>query len=408
MSEWRFTAYDLRSGEKLTDLQVQAWQSSDVLSDAGSWSATVNVDGQAAGSATVQSAQPLLDDDTEEVLLDDDTSHILVGDVEDYTFTTSRRTSVADSTRKGRTLIVAERDGSPVFAGIVWRRRYNAQSRLLELAGSGILSYFDHWVPGLTVTYTATDQFAIVRALVARVQAAAGGDIGLEVTATNSGVTRDRTYPRHDGQTFGGLIRNLSQVENGFDIAGRVEYNAGSVERWLRMWYPRRGRDISATSLQFRAPGNAVLFDMAEDATDMAVTVNALGAGDGPDMLIAPASRTDLIDAGWPGYTTTRAYKDVTNYATLAAHARADVERLSGVEDEEYRVRVDPTDVSRPWGSWDLGDDAVLIVEDDPMYPANDDGTPGLVSLRRVVAHDWSVTDSSEELFVTLARKVIP
>jgi hypothetical protein len=406
MSDWRFTAYDLRSGEKLTDLQVESWQSSDVLSEAGSWSATVNVDGAAASTSTVQSARPLLDD-SGDVLLDEN-SHILVTDPEEYTFATSRRTSVADSTRKGRSLIVAERDGVPVFAGIVWRRRYNAEDRLLEIAGSGLLSYFDHWVPGLSVTYTAQDQFAIVRALVARVQAAAGGDIGLDVTASNSGVNRDRTYPRYDGSTFGELIMNLSRVSNGFDLAGRVEYNAGAVERWVRLWYPRRGRDISATNLQFRAPGNAVLFDMAEDATDMAVTVNALGAGDGPDMLIAPASQTDLIDAGWPGYTTTRAYKDVTDYTTLDAHARADVDRLSGIDSEEYRVRVDPTDVSRPWGSWDLGDDAVLIVEDDPMYPANDDGTPGLVTLRRVVTHDWSVTDSSEELFVTLARKVIP
>ena len=390
MSDWRFTAYDLRTEEKLTDLQVQSWQSSDVLSEAGSWSASVIVDGAPASTIEVLSAPA-------------------VGDpVVAVEVATSRSTSVADATQKGRSLIVAERDGVPVFAGIVWRRRYNAESRLLDLAGSGILSYFDHWVPGADVTYTAQDQFAIVRALVARVQAAAGGGIGLQVTADNSGVVRDRTYPRYDGLTFGDLVENLARVADGFDLAARVEYNAGTVERWLRLWYPRRGRDIGETSLQFRSPGNAVLFDMSEDATDMAVTVNALGAGDGPDMLIAPASRTDLIDAGWPGYTTTRPYKDVTDYATLDSHARADVDRLSGVDSAVYSVRVDPTDVSRPWGSWDLGDDAVLIVEDDPMFPANDDGTPGLVSLRRVLAHDWSVTGSSEELTVSLGRKVVP
>lgn len=84
MSEWRYTAYDLRTGEKLTDLQVQSWDSTDELEGVGSWSATVELDGMAA------------------------------------TATTARRSTVADSLRCGRTLVVAERDGVPVFSGIVW------------------------------------------------------------------------------------------------------------------------------------------------------------------------------------------------------------------------------------------------------------------------------------------------
>ncbi len=374
MSEWRFLAYDLRTSAFLMELPVTGWSSSDPLSGVGSWSAQVKLDGAAATS------------------------------------TTARRTSVADSTRKGRTLVVAERDGVPVFDGIIWARRYSASDRILQLAGANLSSYFDHWdITTELGPFYDVEQFTIFRAMVAAVQAAPAGDIGIIVDSGNSGVVRTRTeYTAYSSKKFGALMRELSDVQSGFDFSFRVEYEAGVPVRRCRLFYPRRGRDLTATNLRFYAPGNAVLFDVDENASDMATTVVALGAGDGADMLISSASQTDLIAAGWPGYRQTRAYKDVSKLVTLGEHANADVARLSGVDDENYTVQVDPNSTSQPFGAWTIGDDCNLIVADDPLYPAQTDGSPGLVATRRVMQHDWRVSGSSEELFVTLGRKVVP
>ena len=372
--DWRFLAFDLRTQVFLTELEVADWQSTEPLVGAGSWSATLRLDGAAKTSTTL------------------------------------RRTTVADATRRGRTLVVAERDGAPVYTGILWDRRYSARDRLLRVAGAGLKSYFDHFpVTAPLGPYTAVDQFSIFRAFVTAVQSAPAGDIGIVVDAQNSGVLRDRPlYPAFSGKTLGELMADLASVQNGFEWTVAVEYNAGVPERRLRLFYPRRGRDQTLTGLRFDAPGNAILFDVDEPGHDMAVTVVALGAGDGADMLLTTASRTDLIDAGWPGYAAIRSWKDVTVLTTLASHAGAAVDRLSGVDQEDFTVQVDPTSVGQPFGAWTLGDDCVLGVADDPFYPAQDDGTPGLVSYRRVVQHSWKVTASSEELMVTLGRKVIP
>jgi len=406
MSEWRFTASDLRSGAKLTDLNVAAWSSTDVLNDSGDFSATVELDGATPSTVTVVAALPLTDDDG--VVLTDDLGEELLADPEPTIFPTARRTTVADSTRSGRSVIVAERDGVPVFTGIVWRRRYDATSLTLNVAGRGLASYFDHFAQTTALTYTGVDQFETLKALVDFVQNQAGANIGVEIPAATSGVLRDRAYEAFSGKKVGELMRELSNVVNGFDYDIRTEYVAGAVVRRLRRFYPRRGRTFEATGLRFRAPGNAVLLDMSEDASDMATVVTALGAGDGADMLVTTAANTELVNAGWPAYSTTRAYKDVTVLATLAQHAGADVARLSGVDDESFTVQVDPTFPGQPWGSWDLGDDCQLIVDNDPMYPAGDDGSPGLVRERRVAAHSWSVQGSAEQLIVTLDRKVIP
>jgi hypothetical protein len=274
------------------------------------------------------------------------------------------------------------------------------------------LSYFDHFIIPTRLTYgypsASVDQLTIFQNLVADLFLRYDGSaIGLTVHGETSGVTRDRTYEVFDVKPYGEAMVQLSAVENGFDVDVRSELNAGALERHLRLWYPRRGRTTAASGLQFRTGSNAVLFATTEDATGLLGKLTILGAGDGASMLTAQAANNDLVTDGWPPYSGSLAFKDVSILATLQAHANKELAIRSKTEADEYGVQIDPEFSDQPWGAWDLGDDVSLVVEDDPWYPTQSDGSPGLVVERRITSHEWKFGKQGESLRALLKRKVI-
>lgn len=362
MAEWRFLAYDMVSSAFLAELFPVEWQHTDALNDAGSWSAQIE--------ATAQT-WPL---------------------IRDYT---------------GRLIIVAERGGIPQFTGVLWKARADVRARTIALAGAGLFSFYDHFAIIATLgPYTGVDQFTIFRNLhTALINQSTSSNIGINLESTLSGVMRDRTYEAYSGKTFGQLMRELAAVDNGFDFAVGVEYISGVAQRWLRTWYPRRGRTVEASGLRFTDGGNSSTASIDLDATNMATTIVASGAavtttfGDvvWSDTLRTTASRTDLVAAGFPGYLLTRSWDDITTLGTLDQSATAEVTRLSNFDRETYTIDVNPDSPGHPYGSWELGDDALLILAD-PVF-----GT--ITAQRRVVAHNWQVADSGERLSVTVQPK---
>jgi hypothetical protein len=360
VAEWRFPCFDLRTSAFVGMLPAieSAW--SDVLNDQGAWSVSAQLTEQSYGMAR------------------------------DYT---------------GRLLVIAERGGLPVGSGILWRSSVAISARTVEFAGAGLMSFYEHFTIIDAATYTGVDQFDIFRQLAAlQVTQSTAGDIDIHVEATASGVTRDRTYEAYSGKTFQALMTELAAVLDGFDWAARVEYNEGVPERWLRTWYPRRGRTQSVTGLRFNAPSRQVdVGSISFDASEMATTIVASGSTPTPtpgdpiaqDTLRTTASRTDLVAAGWPGYSLNRIWPDVTELVTLDEHAEAEVVRLSQVERENYTVLIDPDSTSQPWGAWELGDEALLTISDPVLGE--------IVATRRVVGHAWSVGAGGEQLSVTLA-----
>lgn len=369
--DWSFKAFDLRTASYLRDIDITDWASIDTLTDAGSWTATVQ-----------------LPEDPADV------------------------TSIRGSTSAGRTVIVAFRNGLPIFSGIVWRRAYDSATRSVGLAGRGLLSYFDHFIIPTRLTYgnpsASVDQLTIFQSVVADLFLRYDGSaIGLTVHGETSGVLRDRTYEVFDVKPYGEALLQLSAVDNGFDADIRSEIVGGVLERHLRLWYPRRGRTIAASGLQFRTGSNAVLFATTEDATALLASITLLGSGDGPSMLTAQASSPDLVAAGWPPFSGSLAMKDITIPATLQAHATREITKRSQTDADAFGVQIDPEFSDQPWGAWDLGDDVSLVVEDDPWYPAQTDGSPGLVVERRITSHEWKFGPQGESLKAVLTRKVV-
>lgn len=391
---WRFLAFDLVTEASLGELAVSDWRSSDDLNDAGSFDATLVLDDPAAVMTVVPAELLTVDGEP----LTDDGEPILASAAIEVI--RERNTNTIEACRPGKTLIVAERNGVPLFSGIPWRRKYTAATRTFHVAGRGLGSYFDHFTQGVDYSPAGIDQLIVFNILA--VGATADTDIGIIDHGETSGVVRDREYLRLSGKTRGELMRELSSVIDGFDFDFRTEYNDDTPERHMRLFFPRRGRTATESNVQFRIPGNASLVSVDEDATNIAATIQAVGAGDGVTLIEQTVTSTDLPTAGYPNYRAVSAHKDILELATLVETANAELRDRSVTDRETFVINVDHTSTMQPFGSWELGDDCNLIVEDDPRFPAQNDGSAGLSTTRRIVSHIWNVNADGETLNVGL------
>jgi hypothetical protein len=356
---WEFHGYDAASGAAVASLDVASWSSKDVRSDSGEWSA---------------------------VLTPPDSPSVA--------------RSVLAATVAGRNVILAVRDGSIIFSGYL----PPGGRRLPEIAGAGLLSYLDRrrLIIATDRVYTAMDQHLMVADLVDYTNAAHG--IGIDTSQVKpSGVLRDQTWHPWELKNIGEALRQKAQLLNGFDLDVRTELDAGSLIRRVRCWYPRRGLSVSQGGPIFEVGVNALVEPTLTGNEDFATTTLALGFETNSttqQRLLASKETTSLLTAGWPEIDVVLDLVDVKEAPTLQAHADG-FAQLNDDPDlgSPIEVEVNPNDDTWPWGSWDLGSDARLIIPANyfPWWP------DGYSLDRRVEAHrwEWSVTDG-EHLYVTL------
>lgn len=353
MAVYRYLAYDLRSNVALAELPLSG----------------VTYGEQLNGAGTFQASMPVLGD----------------------------ARNLLAATQPERTAVYVERDGAIIGGAIIWTRRRSAQGPV-GVGGAGWWSFFRRQHLRTTLTYTTTDQLTIARGLINQAQGITGANIGVAVGTETSGVLRDRTYLAYEVKQIAEAVEQLANVDGGFDFA--VDTNQDRTKT-LRLGYPRRGRIAGTTGIVFESSKNLIGYDVDEDGTRSARTFTALGAGDGLDMLTSTATRTDLIDLGYPLTSDTGAFKDVIIQTTLNAHAIAGA-NARALTPTFWRVTVDPDDVDGGVGTFITGDDVLLRITDD-NFPRGVDGAPGYERYHRVL--DWTLTipDSGKDtLTVTL------
>lgn len=357
MPEYRFTARDLRTGDRLGELPLADVTYGERLNGVGDLTASVDL---AARSRTGVRLSP----------------------------------SVLAATVPRRSVIWVQRDGRLMDGYIVWRRSTSNAGRTLRLQCGSLWSYFGCRILTVTKSYTAVDQLAIARDLIGWAQSRPGGDIGVVVGSETSGVARDRqpigfSYER---KVIGTLVEQLADVQGGFDFAVTAAFNADVPEATFRCFYPRRGRRASQNNIVFRSARNGNLIDYThdEDGLGAATTIYGIGAGEGTDMLLNTRADTSLIDAGYPLQEATISHKDVSVMSTLNGHTEAELARRATTP-VTWKLVVDPDDASVSFGSWTVGDDCRVIVDDDDRFPAGAQGEPGADTTLRILAQTVTV-----------------
>lgn len=286
-----------------------------------------------------------------------------------------------------RTLLYVLRGDQPMWAGIIWEASMDAGS--LTVTGQGIWSYFRRRNIRHTRTFKGVNQLAIARSLIDYAQSSTfspGGDIGVVVGSETGGPSRDRTYPGYERKPIGEAVEQLAAVIDGFDFSIETTSGVGGsgleFTNTFKLWYPRRGR---RTNFKWEVGIHCDLNEWELDATRQATQMDALGAGEGDSMLIAPAVSTHLLDI-YPLLDYTVSVRDVSRMNTLASHANYWlVRRQLPIAHPSITLR-DSKDTRV--GSFIDGDEIRLV---------GTDGWAELDGWYRIVQYEVAVSDEGDE-----------
>ena len=245
-------------------------------------------------------------------------------------------------------------------AGPIWKRDYSARTGVLKLGGEGLWSILDkvkalNWaqiIAGTPVTRSSLKLTGLSLGSIAReiVRLSIFGNpnnpglpIVLPDLQTQAG--NERLYKGYELPYVGDLLRKLTEVQSGPDIAFRPRYNAADPTRIE--WVMTHGSPAAPLLYQ---GGDDWIWDgtvdesgvsdigVKEDGSAMADRVWQPGAGSELEMKLATAQDLDLIQsAGYPWTEADAASKDVEDQGILQGHA-------------DYAMAV----ARRPVETWDL------------------------------------------------------
>ncbi|MFF0744220.1 hypothetical protein ACFYVL_27860 [Streptomyces sp. NPDC004111] len=235
----------------------------------------------------------------------------------------------------GRTALWIERGREIWWGGILWTANLTGDERGrlgLQVQAAGWASYLEHRSVFHTQEAKQTDQYDIVRGLIAYAQNTEGGDIGIEYGAEPSGTLRDRTYRRYDQPRIGELIDQLASVEGGFEWRIMSFRDPGSGRRVKRLQLGSPIIQAGTSEVVLDRPGPVLSYGWPVDATVQATAWQTRGATDNRNQAAesVPLLSELLVDrdgiaAGWPRLDGTSDHSTVTEQRTLDAHARADL-----------------------------------------------------------------------------------
>ncbi|WP_367128334.1 hypothetical protein [Saccharothrix sp. HUAS TT1] len=307
-----------------------------------------------------------------------------------------------NTTMPCRTCVYAWRDDVPQWGGIIWTRKYDSTTGVVNIQAADWWSYFDHRkvlpllsfpvavefeIAELAVSQVGQDQNDIARYLVELAQSHAGGDLGLVLDATTSGIDRDRTWRGFELADVGEELRRLSQVLDGPDIAFGVSPSVDPVTgrpvRTMRTGDPMLGQQGAAWVWEYGA--NVTSYTWPSDGTRYAARTIAVGNG---MEYGTPVAVSESRPIGWPLTETETSYSSVSEPDTLQEHADSDqiVSRLPVVL-PTLTVRGDRTPRI---GEWGIGDDGRVQIEDDFH-------TTGIETSMRIVRADVTPADDGQD-----------
>lgn len=248
-----------------------------------------------------------------------------------------------------------------------WTRGVEDNAGTVTSRGGSWMGYVARRVLAADRSWTTYEVYDIVDELLDYVQQQ-DGDIGLQLdrTPTDTGRDRTRAYEAHERHNVAQLIRDLAELDDGFEWMPTAEWPSGQEypTRLLRLGYPNLGSD---------GGDPAAVVDGAEcrvtsqdyDATELATDVHATGQSVDTAADDRPVQQASAPVSGLPQLDLVQAYDSVSNPATLLDHAVADLGRAQA----NMAVTVELFNADRyPPGEFRPGDRFLLSTDAEGLH----------------------------------------
>lgn len=284
-----------------------------------------------------------------------------------------------------RTSLFLERDSVILWGGILWRATADVGAGTVALEAEGFHSYFERRFIRADMTATDDDQLDIARAYLSTAQAT--GDVNVDADTVDSGIIRTRVHAGFERKPVAEAFEQLAAVEDGFDWYYTWSRSSGIMTPKVQFQYPASGR---ITDLVFELGKNCTGLTYSEDGTGIVNRVDALGAGEGADRLIATASNAPLIGP-YPLLEDIVNVSDVLDTGTLYEHARRRLMRGAGPVKTIAVSTV--ADIEPAFGSYIVGDRVTV---------RGHEGWLDFNGRFRIVQLQLRLTEGGEDIVVTL------
>lgn len=289
------------------------------------------------------------------------------------------------ATVPGRNYVVVERDNTIIGDYIIRSRTYQAQSKSLQIYGSGWKDYSNY--RNKTTNYSQTkEQRNIFIDLYNDMQSDANS---LQVSLPSifsTQVTKNLVVLGSEYKTYRQIIDSIADGDDGFDWVVRTSKTNGVYTRLIDIGYPTLGSPINHGAVTFEYPGNVLNYWENETMGDSGTHFFGIGAGEGSSMLTATVTHTDLLSAGFPRYDVDVSLKDVNNSSILASRTNAEaLKNKAPLSVITIEVKGDREPI---FGSYGIGDMCRLVFTD-AKHPNT------YIKSTRILAWEYYPPDSS-------------
>lgn len=292
--------------------------------------------------------------------------------------------SYFDATRPARTVLYVIRDGVPVWGGIIWKRSFNSDERLLKIEADTFDSYMYHRILDKTFRFIrdlvnsdpakrheGVEQIEAFRTLWRHMVSGKGSDIRVRLGDTVSPVRRGLFFSGWEFKTYGEHIDELIKKPDSFEWIGTVGLSASgeSVDRRIEFAYPKFGRKWAESKLIWEFPGWALKYGWDADADKAATAVYVLGGGDGVNKAYAGRLNENAINEGWPRLDESRPHDKVWSQDILRSHAGKYLVAYSPPINS-FTMTIHPK-MPLEFGDYFIGDEVRLVIDDELFRYAN-------------------------------------
>jgi len=296
------------------------------------------------------------------------------------------------ATVPGRCYVVCEREGFPIWGGIVWTRTYQSQAKVHQLYCRGFEHYPERRLIRSDFEMTDTEQVNIFLALWEDMQADANSIRVNLPSAFPSDNLKSLTIKESEFKTYRDAMGELANASDGFDWTIDTSRIDNAYIFTLRIGSPLLGNQNPENATYFDYPGSITNYWQNESMANTGTHIYGIGTGEGSTMLTVEVIHDDLISQNFPRYDVDVSMKSVTDInvlTDLTVQAAIMRKALAPVLTVETKADKHPEMLT-----YNIGDLCVVTMQD----PKHTDLSDQVKQARLIGFEYYPASDSSVEM----------